>query len=297
MVCYYPLQGWRSKERGTTGKRGIVFNVSDGLVDRPITLPCGNCTGCRLERSRRWAVRCMFEAQMHDENSYLTLTYRDEDLPEGGTLVKKHYQDFMKRLRSKYVGRNIRYFQCGEYGDDFKRPHYHACLFGLEFADKQFFRMSNGHPLYISQELQDIWGLGFCTIGDVTFESAAYVARYVMKKLNGERAEEYGDLEPEYCTMSLKPGIGFSFFDKFVSDLYPSDFVVVNGKKIRPPRYFDELFEKKFPNEFRKLKVKRTQDAAKHKDNNRSSRHRVREEVQKARTKMLARNLEEREDD
>jgi hypothetical protein len=232
MPCYSPLDGWLSKDRNPSGKRSIVFTKSEALVDRPVKLPCGRCIGCRLEKSRQWAVRMMHEASLYEENCFITLTY--EKMPPNDSLNKKHFQDFMKRLRKAYGGRTIRYFHCGEYGENFGRPHYHAILFNLDFNDKKYWSIVNGNKYYTSEKLNKIWGKGYCIIGSVSFDSAAYVARYVTKKITGEAAfEHYTDFDretgeitrerdPEYATMSRRPGIGSVWLDKFKTDVYPN---------------------------------------------------------------------------
>lgn len=160
----------------------------------------------------------------------------------------------MKRLRSRYHKKKIRYYHCGEYGDKFKRPHYHACLFDFNFPDLILFKETNGQKLYTSEILDDIWQKGYATVGTVTFDSAAYVARYILKKVTGEKSQnhyhsldkETGELQqiiPEYTTMSLKPGIAHGWFEQFSSDVYPSDYIILNGKKLKPPRYYDTLYE------------------------------------------------------
>jgi len=185
---------------------------------------------------------------MHDDNCFLTLTYADEKLPAYGSLDRDAVPKFMKRLRKSGV--KARYFQCGEYGDK-GRPHYHVCLFGHAFPDREYARESKaGFPLYRSPALERLWRDGFSDIGDLTFESAAYCARYVMKKITGARAEEHyarvdeetGEvvyLEPEYATMSRNPGLGASWFERFRAEVYPSDTVLVRGRLSRPPRYYD----------------------------------------------------------
>lgn len=216
---------------------------------------CGQCMGCRVDRSQVWAARIVHEAQMHDENSFITLTYSDENLPPDGSLVKSHFQKFMKRLRKKFEPRRIRYYQCGEYGDQLGRPHYHAILFGLDFEDKQLLGEENGESLYTSPMLTQVWGLGFTTVGAVTFESAAYVARYAMKKVTGHKAEDHYLrcdengvaywLEPEYATMSRRPGIGREWYEKYKSDVFPSDEVPVPGRGVHKgvPRYYETLLK------------------------------------------------------
>ena len=255
MPCYHPLTGWRSRQLVPSGKRKIVFDRYNGFSVMEVKFPCGRCHGCRLERSRQWAVRCVHEAQLHEENCFITLTYNNENLPNNGTLVKKHFQDFMKRFRKEISPRKIRFYHCGEYGsvrdekgniikDQVGRPHYHAIIFGYQFPDRELLKEKKGVKLYVSEKLERLWGKGFVTVGDVTFESAAYVARYVMKKMNGDVADyhyaksvdtrtgEYTDhVIPEYTTMSRRPGIAHDWFMEFKDDLR-KDYITINrGEK------------------------------------------------------------------
>lgn len=302
MPCYHPLEGFRSQSLTKNGKRKLTFSAKSGYVDLPQTVPCGQCIGCRLERSRQWAVRCVHEAQSHVHNCFVTLTYSDEHLPEGRTLVKADFQKFMKRLR-KHYGKSVRYYHCGEYGDLDDRPHYHALLFGIDFPDKKpHSKNGQGDVVYKSELLERIWGKGFCTIGALTFETAAYTARYVMKKVNGKNAEshyesidpESGEVRrrvPEYATMSLKPGIGGDWFDKYKSDVFPADEVVLRGKQQRAPRFYDRRLEQDDPGLLLKIKRKRTRSAKKHKADQTPERLAVREEVKLSQLKTLSRNL------
>lgn len=231
-----------------------------------MTVPCGQCIGCRLERSRQWAIRCMHEASLYEHNSFITLTFNDEHLDPIGSLRKSDFQNFMKRLRKAISPERVRFYHCGEYGSKGGRPHHHACLFGYDFKDKELWRIRNNVPLYTSKFLDSIWSLdgkqlGFCTVGDVTFESAAYVARYIMKKQLGD-PEYYGDLVPPYTTMSRRPGVGSKWFDKFGSDVYPDDFVVIRGQlRVKPPKYYDSIFDCENPTEMRKVKRSRQVEA------------------------------------
>lgn len=190
MACYSPVTGYRAKQPNPiTKKRSVVFNTRDGVQDETVTFACGQCIGCRLERSRQWAIRCVHEASQHERNCFVTLTYDDKHLPADRSLKLRHFQNFMKKLRKKY-GAGIRFFHCGEYGEKFRRPHYHALIFNHDFDDKILWSKNRGSPLYISESLDSLWEFGFATIGDVTFESAAYVARYITKKVNGELAKK-----------------------------------------------------------------------------------------------------------
>ena len=135
-------------------------------------------------------MRCMHEKQSHERSAFITLTYDEEHLPQDGGLDVSHFQKFMKRLRKKRG--KVRFFHCGEYGDMKGRPHYHAILFGIDFWDDQVLvEEKNDNPYYISAELAQLWPFGQHRIGEVTFESSAYVARYIMKKITGKQAPEH----------------------------------------------------------------------------------------------------------
>lgn len=259
MPCYKPIHGFR----GSTGELTFSRVKGTGL---PMTVPCGRCIGCRLERSRQWAVRMMHEAQMHDDNCFVTLTYSDEHLPDSGSLDRRAFPLFMKRLRKQY-GR-VRYFHCGEYGEQSLRPHYHACLFGLDFPDKEYWSVRGENRVWRSPSLERLWPFGNSEIGSLTFDSAAYVARYVTKKVTGDAAKDHYErvnpltgeiisVEPEYATMSRRPGIGAAWLERFGADVYPSDEVVVNGHSCKPPRFYDERYRQQDPEGFEVLKHSR----------------------------------------
>ena len=303
MACYHPLKGWRAKTANPNGKRGVVFNRQHGFSDLPVTLPCGQCVGCRLEKSRQWAIRCQHEASLHEQNCFVTLTYSTDNLPPLGSLKLRDFQLFMKRLREEIAPKKVRFFHCGEYGEKYQRPHYHACLFGHDFDDKKPWKETNENILYTSETLTKLWGLGHCSIGAVTFQSAAYVARYIMKKATGELAEDrylvvdengeiLGKRQPEYTTMSRRPGIGSDWLKKYKTDVYPDDFVVVNQKKMRPPKFYDNLFEQSDPHQHRTIKTERKQSTHKYKENNTPARLKVREKIQQKKLNLLPRNIE-----
>lgn len=295
MPCYYPLLGYRSRTLSENGKRPVVFNPNDGCPDLPVQVPCGRCIGCRLERSRQWAVRCVHEASLHENNCFLTLTYDEAHFPDNGSLCVDHFQKFMKRLR-KSADVPVRFLHCGEYGEQFARPHYHALIFGYAFPDRVLWSENNSIPLYRSAQLEKLWPLGHSLIGEVNFESAAYVCRYVLKKVTGPDSEDYYQgRQPEYITMSRRPGIGSGWFDKYQSDVYPSDEVVIrHGLKCRPSRYYDFLYDHIAPNEFQKIKKLRLQvaEAVKYKPDNSPGRLPVREQVKRSKLKECKRSYE-----
>lgn len=305
MPCYHPLAGYKSKAiNPATGKRSVVFKLSSGLASEPVLVPCGRCIGCRLETSRQWAMRCVHEAQLHEDSSFVTLTYEQKNLPYGGTLIKKDYQDFMKRLRRSFDGQRISYYHCGEYGEKTRRPHYHALLFGVRFVDRlPYTRGPAGHVVYTSERLSDLWGLGFASCGEVTFESAAYVARYVMKKITGAAAADHykfvdpgtGEITwrlPEYTTMSLKPAIAKEWFAEFKDDAYPSDFLTLRGKRMKPPKYYDKLLELHDVGAYEQMKAARRDAALAAAPNSTRRRLAEREEVKLAQISNLKRSIE-----
>lgn len=235
--------------------KGLTFNKHFSKFGYKQIVPCKRCIGCRLDYSRQWAVRSMCEAQTHDTNSFITLTYNDENLPDNGNLIKEHFQKFIKSLR-KRTGLPIRYYMCGEYGSQTHRPHYHALIFGFNFPDKLLHARRRSLNVYTSDLLKKAWPHGFHEIGNLTFQSAAYCARYIMKKQYGDQAiETYGtktdpvtkkktyEKQPEYTQMSLSPGIGREFYNRYRSDLFPSDNITFNGKTYPAPDYFRALLK------------------------------------------------------
>ncbi|WNK13270.1 MAG: replication initiator protein [Microvirus sp.] len=279
MPCYKPIAGFRTPD-------GVVFSElarHDILGD--IKLPCGQCLGCRLDRAREWSVRCLHEAKMHRENSFITLTYAEENLPVNNSLDYRDYQLFMKRLRKK--AGPVRFFMCGEYGELLKRPHYHAILFGYQFPDLVYMGKSGaGYPVYRSPLLENLWPLGRSLVGAVSRQSAGYVARYCLKKVNGDRAEaHYNGRTPEFAHMSLKPGLGATFFQKWSGDILPNDYVIEDGYKIPVPKYYDKLFK----GDIDDVKFEREKYARTRLDNNTPERLAVREVVQHERIKALNR--------
>jgi len=288
MPCYHPILGYRSVEVGKTGKRKIIFSANKAYVDLPVKLPCGQCIGCRLEKARQWAIRCVHEASLWEKNCFITLTYNDDNLPANGSVSKREFQLFMKRLRKKYNTHKIRYYACGEYGEKYSRPHYHACLFGFDFDDKKVLYGGGEYIVYRSAGLEDVWKYGFSSIGELTFESAGYVARYVMKKLIGPRENEYGEKEKEFALMSRRKGIGNEWINKYKRDVYPKDFLTIRGKKMKPPMYYDNILEGLDPEMYKEVKEKR----AKYKDEDDGRRLLEREKYKELQTKTLIRSYE-----
>lgn len=302
MTCYSPLKGFENKEDG-----GILFKRSNA-AGAAIDLACGQCIGCRIDKSKEWAARIVHESQMHQDNCFVTLTYDDKNLPYDGSLNKAHYQKFMKRLRKKYDGQTIRYFHCGEYGERLSRPHYHSCLFGIDFHDRVPYSQTNGVVTWVSEELQNIWGKGFCTIGELNYQTAAYTARYIMKKVTGNRAEthyqrvrtdtgELISLQPEYITMSLGrergQGIGGSFYQKYQSDFFPADECPIPGKGVykKVPKYYEQLYAEENPEDYERIKKKRKKFREENADEYSANRLQAKYVVKKAQLENLKKSI------
>lgn len=274
MPCYKPLPYKVGDFNPVTNKLSkplVLQRTQFNLESTSLRLPCGRCVGCRLERSRQWAVRCVHEASLYEDNCFITLTFNNASLVEmcpDGSLDVRHFQLFMKRLRKRF-GDGIRFFHCGEYGEKFGRPHYHAILFNFDFHDKYLWKENNGYKLYRSPTLEALWPFGHSSVGTATFESAAYVARYIMKKITGDAAVDHylskpdfetGEifkLKPEYTTMSRRPGIAAGWYEQFKDDVHSRDSVVLRGREMMPPRFYDSRFELTNPEEFEDLKVRR----------------------------------------
>lgn len=301
MPCYSPLKGWRSRATGESGKRAMVFTPDEAYTDLPLSVPCGQCIGCRLERSRQWAIRIMHEAQQHTENCFITLTYDGNTLPENGSLIKSDFQNFMKRLRKTLHPKKIRFFHCGEYGENFKRPHYHCAVFGHNFAHKKYDK-DNDLINYGDEILNKTWEKGFTKVGELNFDSAAYIARYITKKVNGIKADtHYGNVNkttgeitparlPEYITMSRRPGIGKAYLDKYLKEIYTTDSIIIKGREMLPPKYYDRQYELIDEGAIRKIKSKRVSKV--NKADNTDERLRIKEICALAKLKTKKRGYE-----
>lgn len=196
---------------------------------------------------------------MHEDNAFITLTYRQEEIPDGHTLRVRDFQLFIKRLRKRLPG-PLSYFHCGEYGERFGRPHYHAAVFGEGFLEDRIElpKTAKGYAQWTSPLLSEVWGLGRVAVMDLTFDSAQYLAKYITVKVTGDKAEaHYAGKLPEYATMSKKPAIGRRWFDKYARDVYPRDEVVIGGTKGKPPKYYDELLKVRDPSGWEKMKKER----------------------------------------
>ena len=316
MPCYHPLKAYRRTDCNT-----LSFNKNGQYTNpaAPLSLPCGQCTGCRLERSKQWAIRCVHEASLYENNCFITLTYNNENLPKDFSLNKRDFQLFMKRLRKAHPNKTIRFYHCGEYGEPTEfnnyvaRPHYHAIIFNHKFKDETLWKTKRGTKLYISKELEELWPKGFSTIGTVTYDSAGYVARYLLKKLNlsdktkpgvkerhqkqythvDHQTGETFPLIPEYTTMSRRPGIARAWFEKWGNDVFPNDSVVMQGKERTVPKSYDTIYQNNEPEKFEIIKQKRVKNMLKHAKDNTPDRLASKEIVKTAQIGKLYREYEQ----
>jgi len=281
--CYHPLRAYQNSN-GNVSFDELRYR---GDIVRSLELPCGRCVGCRLERSRQWAVRCVHESQLHLSNCMVLLTYDDEHLPASGSLRYSDFQLFMRKVRKLHTP-GARFFMCGEYGE-LGRPHYHALLFGVDFEDKVAAgKAASGLPVWRSKALEVLWPHGLASLGSVTFQSAAYVARYILKKVSGDAAEvHYGGRVPEFCHMSLKPGIGARWLERYFSDVSKDGLVVMNGVEINMPRYYGKYQKRRSPEWYENLEFRREQRRLRTVADNTDSRLAVRELVANARVNLV----------
>jgi len=251
MGCNNPLSGWRAKKQNeTTGKYPVVFCGSQGNRKMEMTVPCGKCAACHKQRTQNWGIRAMHEALLHDQNSFITLSYNDKHLPSGGSLRPEDFTLFMKKLRYHCEPQRIRYLMCGEYGEKKHRPHYHLLLFGYQFPDLKLYRITkNGDILYNSAQLHKIWGKGFAPIGNVTLASAQYVAKYINKI-----PEDKPGVERPYNNSSRNPGLGIPFLEKNYRDIYNHDYLMLDKRKYKPPRAYDKWLEANDPDWYKEIK-------------------------------------------
>lgn len=196
--------------------------------------PCGKCIACRMAKTREWSLRMMHELQYHEDNVFITLTYDEDHVPENMSLKKEHFVNFMKRLRRK-TPKKIKYFACGEYGDETFRPHYHAIIFGLGLNKPDKNLIMKNWPFCDWNQ----YSIRRNSFGLAEYKSIKYVAGYINKKLSGPLAEEeytkYG-VEPVFRLLSQ--GIGQKYCDEHSEILTEKQSIRHRGLDLSLPRYY-----------------------------------------------------------
>jgi len=214
----------------------------------------------------------MHEAQARRNSWFLTLTYDDGNLPENATLSPDDLQGFHKTLRKIFPPRSLSYYSCGEYGETTARPHYHSVLSGPAFLDRDYLTHRSGAPVFLSETISRAWPHGLHELTAVTYPAAAYVAGYVRKKVRQrDDPDHYTRVDPEtgelvqlqmeFARMSLRPAIGRLWIEQYWQDVYPRDFVVMDGIPMKPPRYYDKYMEDHHPEVFEEVRHQRWLDA------------------------------------
>jgi hypothetical protein len=340
--CHSPLKGWKDRDTG-----GITFRRENGFGEK-MEVGCGQCLGCRLDHSRMWAMRIIHESAMYEHsggNAFVTLTYRDKAdcsleqcekglyIPDDWSLHKDHFQKFMKRLRKAFPDNLIRFFAAGEYGRRCKhgidlslvkcplcntgRPHFHACLFNCNFTDLEPYESDGGIVRYTSKKLERIWGYGFVDVGELTYASANYTAKYILKKVRAVQSDHHymtydmdGEvtfISPEFVLMSrgktcklhrgmpyqvncpnCSRGLGRDWYERYKSDVYPSDEVPIPGAGVMKgvPRYYDNALREENPEMYECIKDTRKEFMREHADDYTDKRLLDKHKVAKARIKM-----------
>ena len=274
MACFHTMTAYRLRDGSLTFK-------NKGEIIETLQLPCGKCIGCRLDHANDWATRCWCEMQSWQNNCFITLTYDNENLPENGLLIKKDLQDFMKRLRYHCQGieywenprtnkreNPIRFLACGEYGPNgTRRPHYHILIFNWkpEKNELKFYKENhNNDRLFKCKKIQEIWGKGFITVGDMNYQSACYVARYCTKKMfNKVKNQDLkkAEIQPEFILMSRNGGIGIKYWEQYQKKILENEGIILNSNgKIKCkqiPRYFEKKYKEQDEIKFEKYKNKK----------------------------------------
>lgn len=256
MSCYFPILAhrlfidsegkWHIKFESRNRVDYSIRSMRSKYGDDLLLLPCGKCLGCKFDKAKDWATRVYCESLYHEKSCFLTLTYDDYHLPKNQDINKENVLDFIKKLRNR--GEAVRYFGCGERGESTSRIHAHLILFGYSPSDLEFYsRGSNGDALYLSATLSQLWDKGHVIVGEVSYKSAGYVARYTTKKI--------GD-DDSFLICSNRPGIGYRYCMDHGKEIIETGYVYGDfgdSYKASIPRYFEKLLMDIYPVEWDKL--------------------------------------------
>lgn len=232
-----------------------INGIQYGDFERWITVPCGQCFACRVNKTSMWTFRLMLELTDWECASFITLTYDDEHLPAGNSIDYYDLQKFLKRLRKQLDGKKIKFYACGEYGDNDEqvwygnyredgkflgRPHFHLIVFGLPYNNDTRLLLTKTWTFCDPERfLYNSRGVAPVTVSDI-----AYVAGYCQKKLTGQLGKEVYDKQgikaPESrCSQKL----GFNAFERNLDCVKRYGCVFWNGSKMPVPRYFRDKFD------------------------------------------------------
>lgn len=302
MTCFRPLKGYINPEgQFKSSIRGQGWGIRTQV-------PCGYCLGCRIRKRNDWAIRCHHESKFHPVSTFITLTYDTEHLPMHSSLHKPHLTAFLNGTRQSNGSARTRFFASGEYGTKTHRPHYHAILFGYWPTDFKQARTGKPYAEGTSEKLSKLWNKGFVTCGAVNYATAAYVAKYCLERPTENLADRtfyyqrqdpiedrQVDVEPEFNCQS--PGLGKLWIQKYWTDVYPSDeLVLLSGQQatvFKPPLYYDKWLRDNKPEIYAQVKLQRMQNTDPDSPENGETRLAIRELSKRANMKasQTKRNL------
>lgn len=272
MACYRPVLCWLPDPALGEGNRPVFrLPVNAGDYDE-LRIPCRKCEGCLLDIARDYSVRAAHEAQMHPHSCFVTLTYDPAHLPFRGDLSKAHYLAFVRAVKNEVRSVRPRFLGVGEYGSRTGRAHYHVCVFGRDwFADAvPAGKSSAGFPCFESPRLTGLWGRGRVIMNFMGPEVAEYAARYSLKALRSGRAGvsmvdpvtgHPFTRAPEFLSASKQ--LGRSWLERFSSDVFPHDFVVMrSGRKAPVPRYYVRVLREWCEEDYQALMARRLERLA-----------------------------------
>ena len=297
MGCNYPRYAWYGPRNPETGKLKPVFHEEASTMLGSFELPCGKCAGCKAQYRQDWSTRCYCEAKARETSCMINLTYKTNHFPGGKPHVSKEdIRGFIKRLRRavdrRKPGTRISYLVVSEYGPKTGRPHYHGIIFGWEFPDIELDPepTQKGNRMFKSELCERIWKKGRCRIGTADTGEAA---KYCMDYLGKESSQWIGvDGRPDQFKMqSTCPAIGRTYYERWGKDIYPDDFIVIDGIKTPVPRVFDKWYEEDDPEGYARIKRKRNAEAIRRADReNRPERRKAREVIMKQKAERKVRN-------
>lgn len=252
-----------------------LYDFSDVRTKSPehryITLPCGLCFGCRMDNSRMWALRMMHEARYHEDNYFITLTYADDALPAGSDLDYRDLDLFWKKARHEFQtpARPFKYFACGEYGDRTLRPHYHFAGFDFKIDDLRPFKQTASGWYFLSERLREVWKHGHVIVAPLDWDCAAYISRYVTKKMHGATKRYKDTFDPETGEVHAytverafqSKGLGLPWYEANKDEVWNLDGCLFKGQYlVKPPRYYYKRLQDEDPEKAALIRERRIAD-------------------------------------
>lgn len=261
MLCNKPVTMYRLENGEYT------HNKQNNGIHTELKRPCGMCIACRLTNIESWTTRMVHESMMHEDTTFITLTYKDDPFD----LQPEDLKKFFYKIRKLIYPQRVSYYAVGEYGDDFGRPHYHVILYGLHFSDAIYLKKSpSGRRLYSSDILQKCWTHGHANFAIADVSSMKYCAGYALKKMKGDqyggknKDDYYGHRTPEFMRSSRKPALGLRWLEKYYKQFEADDFCIIDGRPTKIPQYYEKKMLDMCPGLLETLKVNREHSSFEH---------------------------------